>query len=111
MTEIYDSKTAQQVLIPMIRKVMPGLIAHQITGVQPMGNAPRVVSYTDNWFFRVHNKKYWPYQFTPYNSTSIGKMERWCWDNISHGRYWRNYGNKFAFKRKEDAALFVLRWS
>ena len=67
--------------------------------------------YDDNWFFLGHNKTYWPYQFTPYNSTSIGSMERWCWENISHGRYWRNYGNKFAFKRKEDAAFFILRWS
>lgn len=67
--------------------------------------------YDDNWFFLGHNKTYWPYQFTPYNSTSIGKMERWCWENISHGRYWRNYGNKFAFKRKEDAALFMLTWA
>jgi hypothetical protein len=67
--------------------------------------------YDDNWFFLGHNKKYWPYQHTSTGLIPIRNMERWCWENISHGRYWRNYGNKFAFKRKEDAALFMLTWS
>lgn len=114
MTQIYDSKTAlsvtqaaQQALISMLRKSLPNLMAQQITGVQPMS----YYSYNNNWFFQNHNKKYWPYQHTPSRLIPIRDMERWCWENISHGRYWRNYGNKFAFKRKEDAALFVLRWS
>jgi hypothetical protein len=98
-----------KIMIPMLRKVMPNIIAQQITGVQPMTGS--YFSYENNWLFQNHNKKYWPYQHTPSSFISIRDMERWCWNNISHGRYWRNYGNKFAFKRKEDAALFILRWS
>jgi hypothetical protein len=67
--------------------------------------------YDDNWFFLGHNKTYWPYQHTLSRLILNRDPERWCWDNISHGRYWRNYGNKFAFKRKEDAALFMLTWA
>jgi hypothetical protein len=117
MTEIYDSKTAlsvtqaaQQVLISMLRKSLPNLMAHSIAGVQPMGNTGDFFSYKNDWLFQGHNKTYWPYQHTPSGLIPILDMERWCWENISHGRYWRNYGNKFAFKRKEDAMLFVLRW-
>ena len=114
MTQIYDSKTAvsvahtaQHTLISMLRKSLPNLIAQQITGVQPMS----YYSYNNNWFFQGHNKTYWPYQHSPSRLIPIRDMERWCWDNVSHGRYWRNYGNKFAFKRKEDAAFFILTWS
>lgn len=70
-----------------------------------------IMPYGDLWLFEGHNKKHWPYQYTPPGIVSIRKMERWCWDNISHGRYWRNYHTYFAFKRKEDAALFMLSWS
>ena len=98
-----------KIMIPMLRKALPNLMAHSIAGVQPMTGS--YFSYENNWFFQNHNKKYWPYQHTPSSFIPIRDMERWCWDNISHGRYWRNYGNKFAFKRKGDAALFILRWS
>lgn len=65
----------------------------------------------DDWFFPGHNKTYWPYQHTPSRLIPVRDLERWCWDNISHGCYWRNYQTHFAFKRKADAALFMLTWS
>lgn len=98
--------TAQQILIPMIRKVMPNLIAQQITGVQPM-------SYTgsgifNQFFNKKFNKKYWPYQYYV-NVYVFSEVERWCWDRFK-GRYWNNYGRQFVFKREKDAVMFALRW-
>ena len=84
------------------------MMPNKIRGAWDSGFTMR---YDDNWFFLGHNKTYWPYQHTPSRLIPNRDLERWCWENISHGRYWRNYGNKFAFKRKEDAALFMLTWA
>ena len=39
--EMTDTLKNMKVLIPMIRKVMPSVIAHDIVGVQPLGKIPR----------------------------------------------------------------------
>jgi Major capsid protein Gp23 len=99
--------TAQKVLIPMIRKVMPALIAQQIVGVQPMD------ADTGSLFGRLtakgFNTKYWPHQYYV-NYLDRREVERWCYDNFK-SRNWNSYRNQFVFKRKEDAMLFALRWS
>jgi hypothetical protein len=103
-----------KVLIPLIRKVMPGLVANQITSVQPMqltGN--EFFTMTTDYYFKL-NEKYWPYQHhlrTPNNSLNpVIAAERWCYDNLK-GRNWRSHGTFFAFKRKSDYTMFLLKWA
>jgi hypothetical protein len=94
--------TTPKVLIPMIRNIMPQIIAHQIIGVQPM--IKNTVVYSD----KVYNRKYWPYQYR----IGIGKIdeaERWCWARFP-GKYWHSDLEQFVFKRQEDAVLFRLAW-
>jgi hypothetical protein len=57
---------------------------------------------------RVLNKKYWPFQIQM-TEPDYGEQERWCYANFKSAN-WRNYGRMFAFKRQEDATLFMLRW-
>ena len=95
-----------RIMIPMIRNVMPNLIAQQITGVQPM-NTYTGSSIFNSFFAKEYNKKYWPYQYVITQDSR--EAERWCWDRFK-GRYWSNYGHRFVFKQKDDAALFVLSW-
>ncbi len=56
------------------------------------------------------NDKYWPYQFEIKSWYDIANAERFCYDNFK-SRNWRNTIRYFAFKRKEDYMLFLLRWS
>ena len=97
-------------MYPMIRKQLPGLVAQQIVGHQPMaGKAGKIFS-IDKTFIVGHsfNLKYWPYvKMVSY--AQLFEAERWCYDNIK-SRYWRSRGLHFAFKRKEDMALFLLTW-
>jgi hypothetical protein len=97
--------TAQQILLPMIRNVMPNLIAQQITGVQPMSYTGS--SIFNSFFAKEYNKKYWPYQYVITQDSR--EAERWCWDRFK-GRYWNSHGRKFVFKREKDAVMFALRW-
>jgi len=96
-----------RIMIPMIRNVMPNLIAHQITGMKPM-TIPSGHSLMDLYFPKTYNKKYWPYQYVITQNSH--DAERWCWARFK-GRYWSNYGRKFVFKREKDAVLFALRWA
>jgi len=55
-----------------------------------------------------HNHKYWPYQcFVTFENLS--SAERWCYANFK-SRNWRNRGQFFGFKRKEDWLWFKLKW-
>ncbi len=99
----------QKILLPMIRKVMPTLMAQQIVGVQPMTGMGSIF---DRFYgSKEYNKKYWPYQYYINDTVyQIKDAERWCWDRFK-GRYWNNYGRHFVFKREKDAVMFALRWA
>lgn len=95
------------VLLPMIRKVKPTLIAQQIVGMQPM--TAYTGSLFETFWTKEYNKKYWPYQYTV-KRDHVFEAERWCWQQFK-GRDWNNTYQKFAFKRSQDAVMFALRWS
>lgn len=96
------------ILIPMIRNVMPALMAQQIVGVQPMQT--KGVSIFDKAIGgHSFNEKYWPHIKT-ISWNQLFEAERWCYQNF-RSRNWRNQGLHFAFKREQDYALFLLRWS
>lgn len=89
-----DLTEMQSVMLPMIRKVFPKLIANEILGVQPMGNP--------------YNTKYWPYVAeVPFGN--MAAVEKWCWQNFK-GRHWRSRGQWIAFKREQDYAWYKLKW-
>lgn len=102
---------SKSILIPMIRNIMPTLMANQITGVQPMtGHAGQIFS-TDKTYVGGYNfnLKYWPH-VTMVTWQHVLDAERWCYKNFK-SRNWRNSGQFFAFKREQDFLLFTLKWS
>ncbi len=55
------------------------------------------------------NKTYWPYtKMLAWNA--YNEAEKFCYKHFKT-RNWRNRGQHFAFKRKEDYEWFVLRWA
>jgi hypothetical protein len=93
-------------IIPIVRKMMPVLVAQSIVGVQPRGISFEEYS---KWFIqRKYNKKYWPYQYAVFDHSVI-EVERWCWTNFK-GRYWHSDCRTFVFKRQKDYAWFMLKW-
>lgn len=84
----------QKTMIPMIRRIIPTMIAQELVGVQPMGNS--------------FNKKYWPHSVEmPYRHQA--EIEKWCWQNF-RGRYWRTRGSWIAFKREADYSWYMMKW-
>jgi hypothetical protein len=110
-------------LLPVIRRVLPTLIAQDIVGVQPMDmdisslypHQMRMKRINTTYkgiknLAKYLNKNYWPYQYTINNQTTNIEVERWCYDNFKC-RYWRSLYGVYAFKREADYSMFLLRWS
>jgi len=122
------------VLLPIIRRVLPTLIAHEIIGVQPMvGPAAGIFGLKNGWrgrvkltkdhyryFLRVYNRRVYHH---PEYLTSLGylhvKVSRrddlysqaldWCYDNLKNGS-WVCSHTDFWFANNEDALAFKMCW-
>ena len=121
------------VLLPLIRRVMPTIIANSIIGVSPMTGPP--VSVFDmigfsspvemtkvhySHFLRVYNRRT---QHRPEYITGLGYQkiritrradlhldaDLWCRDNLKAGSYVRKFG-EFWFAYNDDAVLFKMTW-
>lgn len=120
------------VLLPIIRRVMPTLIANEIIGVQPMvGPAAGIFGLKNGWYGRVKlTKDHYRYFLQVYNRrtyhhpdylTSLGyphvKVSRrdglhidaldWCYDNLKAGS-WISSHNDFWFSNEEDVLAFKM---
>lgn len=86
------------VILPIIRNVLPDIIAQDICRVQPMGSS-----------FKIEE---WPYQidvlpFAKY--TDVIPMKQWCRETLNDGE-WDSTVQFFAFKNEEALTWFKLRW-
>lgn len=93
MNDKYDP-----VLISLIRRLRPNIIAENICSVQPMSNP--------------YSKEEYPYQidileFAQYND--VIPMRKWCSENFNKGE-WANTVQYFAFKTEEQLTWFRLAW-
>jgi hypothetical protein len=121
------------VIISILRRVMPNIIANDILGVQNMTSpAGTIFSMRANWagrvvlhkehfnhFLRVYNRRK---HHHPDYLTDLGyKKERvsfsnavaadqWCRKTFKCGTYVRS-SIDFWFAYERDAMLFTLRWS
>lgn len=126
MTQIYNANTAasvtataQQILLPLIRKVMPGIIARQILGVQPIPDSAGTL-------FTLKPKYQSKYKFSranwyvaEFDDRYYFEVEVWCAEQFgphpknpdAWSRWVHKYENKIHFRDAKDYEWFVLRWS
>ena len=121
-----------QVLLPMIRRVMPNIIASQLISVQPM-TGPVGQIFNSTWtldhlkmkkvhyqhFLRVYNRKTYhkidDIVKLGYTQVTVSVMnaipaKRWCTANLKPGSFVM-INTRFVFAYDRDATLFALRWS
>jgi hypothetical protein len=125
------NKPYDPVILPIIRRVWPNILANELIGVQPMtgpvgeifGRRPngRVLMNKVHYrhFVRVYNRRKY---HRPEYITSLGythvrvrisdaiAVQRWCREILRAGSYVRSH-NDFWFAYERDATLFTLRWS
>lgn len=86
------------VFLPIIKKVMPSLLAQDILTVQSMSSP--------------FSKEEWPYQADVLDlakTTDILKVKRWCENNLKQDEWAYKIGF-FAFKTQKVYLIFKLAW-
>jgi hypothetical protein len=117
-----------KIIIPMIRKVTPAMIAHQILSVQPMqiasdsktrldlGTAYLGGSKEGDWFTVMVVK---PFKFVIQNELKGPDPHiDWCtntfgesYNHLTDQCFWFMRDGRFYFRKEEDMTMFVLRWT
>ena len=111
-----------KIIMPVIRKVTPGLIAQQITGVQPMsilnsktelrlGTAHLDGSKKGDWYTVLVVK---PFSFVIKDELK-GPSPHYDWCKQTFGDEnndtWFMRDSRYYFRKEEDISVFVLRWT
>jgi hypothetical protein len=127
--------TYDKILLPLIRNVMPNIIANDLIGVQPItgsaaeifktnygftgwGGRVRMYKSHFNHFLRVYNRRKYhhPDYLTNlgYKKSRVGfsdaiAADQWCRKTFKTGTYVRSSAD-FWFAYERDYTLFMLRW-
>jgi hypothetical protein len=119
---VHNSQPDYKVILPVIRNVMPHIIAEEILGVQPMTRQPMTIGTVDHacstWYWVKPD--YDPGEIFEYTATRrrVAEIEAWIEETCGPRgswhepdcRWWAS-DRKYIFKNKEDRTMFVLRWS
>ena len=103
----------RNIIIPMIRRIMPGVIANDILGVQPMtafarGLVKLQISQIDmHWnctFYSMSIRK-----------DVLSDIREWVKENVPKEKYWfyedrRSIAYSFNFYDEQDVVAFKLKW-
>lgn len=118
------TQTAQNIMMPLIQKLMPSLIAQQIIGVQPMTGPTGSIftmRYADPNIDKFHKK----YKFSrakwyiaEFDEKDYSEVDKWCTAQFgphpkrpdAWSRWIHKYESSIHFRDEKDYVLFVLRW-
>ena len=112
-----NNKEFQRVLIPMIQRILPNVIASELVNVQPM-SAPQgsiFGSGSKKFISEESENKDFPYhaRFDGWYVSEDFREEvlKWLSDTFHNKDNYGVLGNTVMFKREEDRTMFMLRWS
>ena len=119
-TDNPEQNNPLSILLPMIRKVTPSLIANDLVGFQPMNVFDTVIKTgieeleIDGVKIEYYTAKFPVGMFTK-QDLDIHDMYKWCVDNFgvssSRNRWFSRGFRSFLFKNEADRNWFLLRWS
>lgn len=97
---------------------MPGLIAQEILGVNPMTSRKSYttgIDYVDDtstidWYW-VQSGSPTIFSMRYGQLPSITEMEKWCKETFDDQTTWKTNFSKYYFKDEEMRTMFILRWS
>lgn len=109
-----NTEDTKNVLLPIVNRMLPSVIAHDIVGVQPMSGVTKITVGTTEGI----DHPYWA--DSPNSVGAIFNIEAfdekhkeqtdWCLETFAD-EDWVASSFKFYFKNKKDRDWFVMRWS
>lgn len=109
-------------IIPIIRTLMPSLIAQQIVGVQPM-TSPAIFGFDLDYPIVYHTNPRRQFSRQWHESSCQNQdyeaVQQWCTENFGPQpkcpdawcRWYRYRRRAWRFRDQEDYVLFRLRWA
>ena len=122
--------SAQKILIPMVRKILPGLIAQDIMNVQPMASssgriltsmklkstpkpkdefsrpkwyeADRAIDHSSPWPFFKYSREQYSWCIAQFGPSPL-HPDAWS--------RWYMINDRYRFRDEKDYMLFILRWA
>lgn len=119
---VHQNQPDLKVIMPVIRNIMPNIIAQEIVGVQPMTSRPMTVGEMDHacstWYwvqpgsspnqvFEFEKSRQYYHDIETWIEDQCGPQGSW---HDPDCRWWAS-NRKYIFKNEEDRTMFVLRWS
>lgn len=119
---VHNNQPDFKVILPVIKNVMPNIIAQEIVGVQPMTSQPMTVGELDHacstWYwvqpgsspgeiFELEKSRQYYHDIETWIEEHCGPRGSWHEPDC---RWWAS-NRKYIFKNEEDRTMFVLRWS
>jgi len=101
------------VLIPLLRRVMPNIIAEDIVGVQPMTAGPDPEEERVVLEEYPHKAEFFGNQFWVFDIHKQQRINDWVvetWGPEEQRLCWKFFYNTWYFKDPEDLAWFTLKW-
>lgn len=115
------SNESLKILIPMIRRVLPAIMADDLVGVQPMqesewrtGEGKGQMRELEYWVqppvgmgqvFAIRSQNF-------QKRSNIAAMQIWCEETfgMEYATDWYKQGSAFYFLNETDRTAFMLRW-
>ena len=102
------------VLLPIVKRMLPSIMAQEIVGVQPMAGVPKLTVGTAEGI----EHPYWvDLPNSPgavFNIEALDRKQRertdWCLETFADDD-WMASSFKFYFRNEKDRDWFVMRWS
>lgn len=119
---VHNSQPDPKVILPVIRNIMPDIIAKDILGVQPMTDQPLTVGEMEHacstWYwvcpassplgiFELDKTRQYYHDIEAWIEEMCGPQGSW---HDPDCRWWAS-NRKYIFKNEQDRTMFVLRWS
>ena len=118
----------QSVLLPIIRRTLPNLIAQQLVGVQPMTNLgtrrQELGTYETGsviWYWvRPEEPAVLDLADPRHSPAHWDEVEAWCletfgppnpWAEERDPHRWHASARKYYFRREADRTMFIMKWS
>lgn len=117
-----QSQPDPKILLPVIRRIMPKLIAQGIIGAQPMTRRSLTMGELEHacstWYwacppespagiFEIEKTRQYYHDIESWIEERCGPKGSW---NDADCRWWASNG-QYIFKNEQDRTMFVLRWS
>lgn len=105
-----EEKDSNQIatLLPLIKRLVPSIIASELVGVQPMSYQDVRIELDE--FENIFGDTMYAATVYSWDMTTYVQINKWLDSTMGEKRYVIE-NNKYCFTQEKDRTLFLLKWT